>query len=236
MTSEFEKAINLCRDCEIEELRRHLKDHPTITRETDDQGNPLLFFSASPLVADMLVEAGAKVVAVNRIGWNVLHYCANEQNSILILRWALDRDLPIDSVDHAGLTALAYAVMSERTENVRFLLENGADPNFVCRTGTLPIQDAIFNEDLESLQLLLDYGANIVSENADGLAPIHWAIGSGNANILRLFLKYLPPSGVRLKLGLVPLSLTEEICNILGIKYGAQDSSLPEIILQRHPR
>ncbi len=57
-------------------------------------------------------------------------------------------------------TALAMICSSSSPEMVRFLVDNGADPNGKSTTGAIPICRAALSNSLETAEILLDAGAN----------------------------------------------------------------------------
>ncbi|MCU0317488.1 MAG: ankyrin repeat domain-containing protein [Fimbriimonadaceae bacterium] len=86
-----------------------------------------------------------------------------------------------------GVTALACAVTENRVENVKALLERGADPNKLSMK-MLPLQSAIDHEKPEITELLLEFGADPQAEGIFGSSPIRDAADQGKADHLRIFI------------------------------------------------
>lgn len=75
-----------------------------------------------------------------------------------------------------GRTALGYAVSCNNIEVVKFLLENGADPNLSeSKPDTYtPLMWAAESEPLEIVKLLLEYGADVHRKNKNNNATALW--------------------------------------------------------------
>jgi ankyrin repeat protein len=78
------------------------------------------------------------------------------------------------SVDD-GLTPLFYAVSNRKTEVVRLLLENGANPNIATDADNVPLLIAASSGDPEIVSLLLKYKASPDHQNSVGDTPISLA-------------------------------------------------------------
>lgn len=68
-----------------------------------------------------------------------------------------------------GWTALHEAFNTSNLHIARNLLEEGADPNQISKTGATPIIDAVINNDFSAVQLLLNHGANPLIPTSRGL-------------------------------------------------------------------
>lgn len=75
------------------------------------------------------------------------------------LRKKLDGGWDPDTKGSMGISALSAAVSAKKIENVRLLLDRGADPNLRALAGT-PLQEAIEAGDVDIIELLLDRGAD----------------------------------------------------------------------------
>jgi len=99
-----------------------------------------------------------------------------------------DKGAKINLGDRNGRTALYHAVTvpvpetisAEKKEKmVRFLLQNGANPDALTPDGT-PLHNAAMRDDLPVMALLLDAGSHIEARNIHGNTPIFMAVGRGN--------------------------------------------------------
>lgn len=91
-----------------------------------------------------------------------------------------------------GETAIIKASRYGHTAVVKFLLENGANPNDADTTsaGQTPLIHAVFNGNIEIVKLLLDARANIEKKNnTPGEGPLINAIQEGKIEVAELLLK-----------------------------------------------
>ena len=83
--------------------------------------------------------------------------------------------LPPDELTHRD-DALFAAVWAGRLEEVKAMLNRGADVNAQLTDGTTPLSMAIHYEDLPVLSVLLDEGADTEIEDHDGKTVLHAAV------------------------------------------------------------
>jgi len=75
----------------------------------------------------------------------------------------------------SGYNALTGAVTSGHTEIVKWLLENGADPNYRYANNYSPLLNAAANGHLEILKLLIAHGADLHAKTNDGKTALAFA-------------------------------------------------------------
>ncbi len=121
------------------------------------------------------LDRGASLHAVNKRGKTALMLCSN----IEILRWLISEGVAIDARDKGGATALFGAAAWHKPQNVRLLLDHGADANARGNSGNTPLMSATCpwptdTESVETLSLLLNYGADVNAVDEQGkTALIH---------------------------------------------------------------
>jgi ankyrin repeat protein len=103
-------------------------------------------------------------------------------------RKLLDADPKIGNLKgRDGTTPLMQAVLYGDCATVRFLLDNGADPNIRNEAGATALMWAV--ADLEKTRLLLDRGADVNARSDDGRTPLLIAAGHfGSGAAVRLLL------------------------------------------------
>ena len=99
--------------------------------------------------AESLVERGAAVRAHNRRGAEPLHYAAD-----------------------GGPGAHSNA----QRELITFLIDAGADPNALDKSGVAPLHRAVRDRCASGVSALIDKGANPLLLNKSGLTPLHLAV------------------------------------------------------------
>ena len=93
-------------------------------------------------------------------------------------------------------TALVYAVKGRHANVVRFLLNNGADPNNQKWTGEPPIVTALKNSDTATVQALIDAGADPLVNDRFGRNALTYAEKSGDEDIVELFRRLLEKQAI----------------------------------------
>lgn len=109
--------------------------------------------------------------AVERLSYFV------EWNSASLINWYIARhpDIDIDTECRVsyGASLLVYAIYNDKYDAAEALLQNGADPNFVCRDGETPLLASWFHnedgKDNKYILLLLKNGAdpNMITRTGD---------------------------------------------------------------------
>ena len=109
-----------------------------------------------PGLAQSLVAHGADVRARNRRGAEPLHYAADGSP---------DRDV------------------SSQREVISYLVDAGADPDAVDKSGVAPIHRAVRNRSSAAVIALIDHGADPLLVNGSGSTPLHLAVqNTGKSN------------------------------------------------------
>lgn len=92
----------------------------------------------------------------------------------------------------AGETALFLAVREEHADVVKFLLQNGADPNVpsLSDEGMFPLHVASAFGSLQLVALLVSFGAWTNSESLEGDTPLHVAVRENKSEIVEWLLSH----------------------------------------------
>lgn len=75
-------------------------------------------------------------------------------------------------LDHAGRSDLHYAALENRVDDVRRLIDQGADVDFADKNGYTPLHFAAQEHAVEALQLLIAAGARLELEDSYGNTPL----------------------------------------------------------------
>lgn len=105
-------------------------------------------------------------------------------------------------------TPLHEAVQFTKQDNVRFLIENGADVNALKRADWTPLMLASTKTNAGSFkiaELLIEHGAIINHQNKDGWTALHFACKEGNVDIVNLLLENGADAQKKTKNGRLPL-------------------------------
>jgi len=100
-----------------------------------------------------------------------LHEAA-KQGDIKAVQEYIQKQRPLDSQDHKGITALGYAIGANRIAMVKLLLDSRANPYAVDSTGNSGLHYAAGYGRKELLEYLLKIGGNISQANSQGQTPL----------------------------------------------------------------
>jgi ankyrin repeat protein len=87
-----------------------------------------------------------------------------------------------------GATPLMQAVLYGSSGSVRFLLDNGADPNIQNDAGATALMWAV--ADIEKTRLLLDHGADVNARGLNSRTPCYRAGQLGSNAVVTLLLDH----------------------------------------------
>lgn len=85
-----------------------------------------------------------------------------------ILVYLIDNKVCINTITVSGVTALSNAVISNRYNIAKKLLQNGADPNVLVLNGETILNLALSKNNIQMIELLLEFGANPYIKNCSG--------------------------------------------------------------------
>jgi ankyrin repeat protein len=95
------------------------------------------------------------------------------------------------NVDHTGefgLTPLYFASQHDHLDVVKFLVDNGADPNIADNDGQTPIMIAIINGHIDVVRVLLEKGADPNQADDFNSTPLSFASQDGDLEVVRMLL------------------------------------------------
>jgi ankyrin repeat protein len=132
----------------------------------------------------LLLERGCELSQGDDLAW--LLTCAAGAGNLEMVRWLLDRGVPVDITDHSGCSALTRAAHAGHMEVMEELLKRGADPNHRDDdTETVLMWAADHPGNASALRLLLKSGADVnARSNVDGTA-LSWAVRYGDIEMVR---------------------------------------------------
>lgn len=154
--------------------------------------------------AELLLERGADVRAVNVRGRTPLHYAVRASSSALVAR-LLAAGADVEARDKDGCTPLMYAVVSQpwiwlvRTSDVEaafcMLLDHGSDVDAADNNGKTPLHAAAACPHVWLVEELIRRGADVDRRDLNGRTPLHCAcsdgfsINSGSEDVVRALLE-----------------------------------------------
>jgi ankyrin repeat protein len=146
----------------------------------------LLTFLLSVVAADMAPEAQLLMACMSD--------SQSDQESLKQVQNALSLGANINIVDKtSGQTPLMAAIMRDKHEVTKFLLQKGADVTIAENDGYTPAHGAAFQGNLELLKILQnEHKVDILSEeHEDGYLPFHracWGSTREHSSVVEFFL------------------------------------------------
>jgi ankyrin repeat protein len=148
MDKYFRKAIG---DGDTNVVRQLLKTQPDLIQRAESNGDTPLLLAASATNSNRsvgcvraLIEAGADVNAKDSYGYTVVHYAVGlwgtgwGNRAKKIIRLLVKSGATLESQHHYGWTPLMQALLEGTPDQVRFLLNVGANPNVKFPSYALP--------------------------------------------------------------------------------------------------
>ena len=121
----------------------------------------------------------------------------DEYYGTTLFMWAISRDdyelakflikkgANINALNYQNLSVLGY---TQNTETIKFLLDNGLDPNATDSNGNTPLMMGIILVDYSLIQLSLEKGTNLNAENNNSMSAFELAINIPNTEIVNTLL------------------------------------------------
>lgn len=149
-----------------------------------ENGYTPLHFAANADVAQLLIEYGSDIHALNRFRQTPLHTTVKVAKIVEMLLMLGAR---VDDRDDFGKTPLHAAAAHGNVESAQLLLAAGANlDDQTTNYGYTPLHEAVWNGHTTMVQLLLTHGAQQEIRNQGGETPLHMAHSRKNPDILTL--------------------------------------------------
>jgi len=140
------------------------------------------------VVSQVLLKAGADLLAMDEDGLNAIHYAAREGKTAIISMLSVHKSL-IDSRAKNGSTPLMFAAQSGHLEVCKLLLAAGADQLATNETGWSAMHWAADAGKTEIVQLFSVHKQLICSNANDGCTPLMFAAYGGHVGAYEALLK-----------------------------------------------
>ncbi len=135
--------------------------------------------------AGMLIDKGADVNVKDGTGKNAIHYLAAANNATGLLSKLEGKGININAKDASGRTPLAIAVENDRTDNVEYLLNIGADVNGRDHAGTELVL-AAYTKSRPMLNLFINRGANLNVKGPGGKTLLLLGLEKNDSSLVQL--------------------------------------------------
>ncbi|GMI66472.1 tetratricopeptide repeat 10 [Hibiscus trionum] len=185
----------------------------------DDKGDtPLICAIAQKHfpTAVYLIDNGSNLNAMNNEGFTALHFAAVKGPKKL-LQLLIARGAEVDA-NAATVTPLQLAVVEAKSDSVKVLLENNANPNTISDDYPCPLVIAIAKVSMECVKLLLKTGADPnISVEGIGFRPLGIAASVWDVEIVKCLLNAGADPNVPNLWGLAPIEVAAIHGNLDGV-------------------
>jgi ankyrin repeat protein len=160
----------------------------------DNQGNTALNIACSYGVLSMvniLLKNGANINSQNNIGMTSLHGAVLNPANVDITRLLLAKGANVNLCDYKEQSPLNYAVACniDNSENIKLLLNAGADINLKDIHGDSILLASMEHINIELIKMLLEFGHHPDEANDEGITPLHLAMMYNDSESIDLLLK-----------------------------------------------
>jgi ankyrin repeat protein len=155
----------------------------------DHNGNTALIYATGDQnhsMIKMLLEHGANPNISTSEGCTPL-ICSTLAGDIESVKLLIEHSANVNTAGKNG-TALIIACYRHLNNIAKFLLNNGADVNFIDSDNLSPLLIAIYFNNTELCQLLINAGADINFCTCENETPILAAVREGNLKIVRMLI------------------------------------------------
>ncbi|MBP5359700.1 MAG: ankyrin repeat domain-containing protein [Treponema sp.] len=116
------------------------------------------------------------------------HYL--EKDKPEIYNMFIDAGMSVNAKTSEGVPLLSIAVRSDHFDQVKWLLDLGADINAISGDrGYTAVMDAVWRKNFDITKFLVDKGADLSVVSSDGQPILVLAVGNGNEKIVKLLLE-----------------------------------------------
>jgi ankyrin repeat protein len=203
MSQEFFEAATAGDVSRVKEMLHH---DPSLARAKDQNGVSVIMkatYYGKKDVVTALLDSGVEL--------DVFEAAATGQTARLRELVANDPSL-VNAYSPDGFTTLGFAVFFSQPENVKALLDAGADVNLPSRESmkVTPLASAAAAKQTELARVLIAHGANVNARAASGHVPLHEAAANGNVELVKLLIDSGADANAKTDDGKTPLAFAIE--------------------------
>ena len=113
-----------------------------------------------------------------------------EDNAEVLFENILQEETDLEEKDDEGNTAVMWAIMKNKPEYLKLLMNMEASPDVCNKEHFYPIHKAVDSGNDEMVDILCQCGANMNVVDYNGQTALHYAVYYGNIPIIMTLLKY----------------------------------------------
>lgn len=137
----------------------------------------------------VLLEHGASITATCKENSNAIHYASLLGSTATLQMMFGARNVPEVNAKNSVATPLFLSCSHGHSESSLFLIDRGADVNFIGPGGNTILHRAIYGKcSLQVIETLVKKGLSVNTANDAGETPLHYACISGDTTEILSFL------------------------------------------------
>jgi ankyrin repeat protein len=113
----------------------------------------------------------------------------------------------LNARDEGGMTPLIMAIIGDKKELIKLLLDSGADVTAANNAGFTALDSAVFSGNKETVELLIAKGADVNTKSMLGTTPLLLSVTRGHSKLLDVLIKKGASVDVSDNMGSTPLLL-----------------------------
>lgn len=168
-----------------------LLEHEAEVNATDNLGRSALYFAIKNVHAEVVRELLNWKPQLNNLTTDGQSLIVTAVEDVYIMRLLLDAGIDVELPGYNDYTALHIAVLNEKTEIVKLLVDRKANIHHRSAGGWNAITTATSSTtDAEILRALIEGGANLHDAHPDtGSTPLHFAVAH-NVELAKILLEF----------------------------------------------
>jgi len=144
--------------------------------------------NTSSHVAELLIDAGAKVGVTDKYCRSALQLAVREGN-VDIAHALIEHEADVNQLDGFCCSPLITAIQSNRIDAVKTLIEHGADVNCSNKSGRSPLMLAANRGWIDVIDMLLAHGADVNAVDHEQRGALSAAVCRGELAVVDILLR-----------------------------------------------
>lgn len=157
--------------------------NPNITDNYGNNALHLAIYSRNYEIFITVLKYNVNINQVTKIGETALHIACNLQEIEIVKHLLKESNINLNIQDKEyEFTPLHYSINLNNTEQIKLLLNGGANPNIQDKYGNSIIHYCIIEKNVNAFSEIIKYNVNVNTWNIYGKIPLHLVFDLGEKN------------------------------------------------------
>lgn len=221
MDSKQAKIFKMLQKVPPNEIKRILKEHPSIVSIRDDDGKTALHIASemgNVALVRLLMQRKMDANVTDSNGWTPLHCASNKAHFEVCEELLRSKTIDVSISNDDSTTALVYLVRLRASlipENklqlylkvLKSMVQKGANVNAINSFGEAPLHAACLRGTIHSVTFLLNSNANVNVLNSKTETALHWAVRMSKVDVVKVLMEYAADPFITSSSGPSPMEL-----------------------------